>query len=722
MKTKFLLFFLASFGMLYAQNTFQKVIKNHSPAFSPFIKLSPDGKNAYVLMSDTTATLSKIDESGTISWSKRVINSSSSFINEYFPTNDGGVILLFNVFKGVDFQYAQIVRLDEQGNFVWSKKIAVADVHVSQIVEDDEGNFWVSTNKIDPTNFELQYAFILKMDKNGNFLQSKRVQLGKKRTFVWHILFDKKTNSILFDVFEDGVSSNITYGYLFSINKQMTLNWSKALQPDLSLLFWNKTESSLIFTGFVNRQPLPSSIVVGKINIADGNLIALKTSLATHFPLVSTNQNTIMIGYAQRKVFGKYDENFNPIWTKKHADCSNELSINAEIRPDGASFFVKNIQNYNGFIFGRADAQGNIANCPMKDTTPVLLKDTLFSASQTFKDFTYETSKINLISANTLFAPIDLSAEDYCPQPNATFSIPAQICENAVFQPQNILFPTAKHLWIFGALSNDFSPMLSFDKSGKGKIFHLVTVNGCSDTLSQYIHVLKAPILPKDTQTCTEKNIVLDFKNSFADTFLVNQKKIKPPLIISQSGIYNLILKNKVCKSEGNIKVDFVLPPVIDFQVDSVYCEDEPYLAQIFDYEKVIWDKNINSSTLLIRDIKEHRYEAIFKGCLVKGTLQIPRKECPLPEILFVPTIFSPNEDGINDVFKAFGNDFKLLKMEIFDRWGNHVFSSDHPEAAWDGMYRKQAAAEAVYTYYIDYQDLKRDIVRKKKGDVTLIR
>jgi gliding motility-associated-like protein len=59
---------------------------------------------------------------------------------------------------------------------------------------------------------------------------------------------------------------------------------------------------------------------------------------------------------------------------------------------------------------------------------------------------------------------------------------------------------------------------------------------------------------------------------------------------------------------------------------------------------------------------------------------------------LFIPNAFSPNADGYNDVFRPIGMGLKNYEMQIYNRWGQMVFSTDSGEA-WDG-------AEAIHGYY----------------------
>jgi len=84
---------------------------------------------------------------------------------------------------------------------------------------------------------------------------------------------------------------------------------------------------------------------------------------------------------------------------------------------------------------------------------------------------------------------------------------------------------------------------------------------------------------------------------------------------------------------------------------------------------------------------------------------------------LFVPNIFSPNDDGENDIFIARGTNVRKFKMVIYDRWGNIVFESEDIMEGWDGTFRGSKMNSAVFVYYI----LSGDEVLSK-GNVTLLR
>jgi gliding motility-associated-like protein len=94
---------------------------------------------------------------------------------------------------------------------------------------------------------------------------------------------------------------------------------------------------------------------------------------------------------------------------------------------------------------------------------------------------------------------------------------------------------------------------------------------------------------------------------------------------------------------------------------------------------------------------------------------------------LFVPNTFSPNGDGINDVFYPRGKGiYGIRNFRVFDRWGELVFEKTNfqPNDAskgWNGSLRGKLASQDVYIYTIDVI-CENNVVFSYKGNVTLIR
>lgn len=89
---------------------------------------------------------------------------------------------------------------------------------------------------------------------------------------------------------------------------------------------------------------------------------------------------------------------------------------------------------------------------------------------------------------------------------------------------------------------------------------------------------------------------------------------------------------------------------------------------------------------------------------------------------LFVPNGFTPNNDGMNDVFKARGIGITSFRMMIFNRWGEKLFETHDIDQGWDGTVNGELVMNDVYTYLIAYTDLTSPLVQYKKGVVAIVR
>ncbi|RYZ55035.1 MAG: gliding motility-associated C-terminal domain-containing protein [Sphingobacteriales bacterium] len=89
---------------------------------------------------------------------------------------------------------------------------------------------------------------------------------------------------------------------------------------------------------------------------------------------------------------------------------------------------------------------------------------------------------------------------------------------------------------------------------------------------------------------------------------------------------------------------------------------------------------------------------------------------------LFVPSAFTPNGDGTNDVFRVTNVTFqRLMEFRVFNRWGQEIYSTNDPRKGWDGTWKGVPQDMGAYQYLIRvaYPD---GYVETYKGNVTLVR
>lgn len=94
---------------------------------------------------------------------------------------------------------------------------------------------------------------------------------------------------------------------------------------------------------------------------------------------------------------------------------------------------------------------------------------------------------------------------------------------------------------------------------------------------------------------------------------------------------------------------------------------------------------------------------------------------------IFIPNTFSPNKDGVNDIFFPRGTGiFKIKDFKIFNRWGQMVFhrtnfNANDPASGWDGTFKGENVMPDVFVYIMEVV-CENNVIMQFKGDITLIR
>ncbi|MFN8154948.1 MAG: gliding motility-associated C-terminal domain-containing protein [Bacteroidia bacterium] len=88
---------------------------------------------------------------------------------------------------------------------------------------------------------------------------------------------------------------------------------------------------------------------------------------------------------------------------------------------------------------------------------------------------------------------------------------------------------------------------------------------------------------------------------------------------------------------------------------------------------------------------------------------------------LFVPTTFTPNGDGKNDLFRVRGDNIITEDMRIYDQWGTLVYSTNSAKPEWDGTVNGSTVQNGTYFYRIRITD-KNQTLKEITGPITVIK
>ncbi|MEM1215920.1 MAG: gliding motility-associated C-terminal domain-containing protein, partial [Bacteroidota bacterium] len=143
-------------------------------------------------------------------------------------------------------------------------------------------------------------------------------------------------------------------------------------------------------------------------------------------------------------------------------------------------------------------------------------------------------------------------------------------------------------------------------------------------------------------------------------------------------------------------------------------------------YPPAVWSTGEEASSLIVN--QPGTYTADFETpCGTRQqTFTVTEQRCELT--YYVPNVFSPNRDGVNDKLEFFfraNGDFQG-ELHLFDRWGNLVYqkavNSTDPPPSWDGRFRNRELPAGVYLWFFRYEIGINETSNIITGDATLIR
>ncbi len=356
------------------------------------------------------------------------------------------------------------------------------------------------------------------------------------------------------------------------------------------------------------------------------------------------------------------------------------------------------------------------------------------------------TYEVTVTSENGCSATISVDV----PNQNSNFSISSSLtddgsCINASGSVDLTITPVGSYsfLWSDGSTTEDLLNV----ESGIYEVTVTDNFNCSSSELFTIEDITTIPLILEilSQETCGGSNGSIDLTviPSSGNTFIWSNGATSEDLINIPSGVYTVTVtnaggctRNSGFNLPGTLPVEISLdaelngiisggtvtcslvintsPDMIEsifwFPVDLIECHDPKCFEQQYTIDET------TEISVIVTDTN---------GCQSSDKLML-RVDTDFE--VYIPNVFTPNEDGPNDRFTVFANDEvdEIVELEIFDRWGNCVFIKENfppnePAFGWDGDFKGTPMNPAVYAY--------RTVVRYSngeqhsfKGDVTLVR
>jgi gliding motility-associated-like protein len=190
-------------------------------------------------------------------------------------------------------------------------------------------------------------------------------------------------------------------------------------------------------------------------------------------------------------------------------------------------------------------------------------------------------------------------------------------------------------------------------------------------------------------------------------------------ILLNQAGNYTIRVKDyNNCVDSLEIPVTVYPLPTADFPSlsDTIFFEQQTTLSATQGYAEYLW--NTGETTYYITVAGEGKYSVLMQtkeGCKnIESVIMLDNYV-----LIKVPNAFTPNGDGLNDIFRPLVDTEKVKQysISIYNQWGQRIFGSVDPKTGWDG----KNGQIGVYNWVINYSN-RVGKVFQMKGNVSLIR
>jgi gliding motility-associated-like protein len=163
-------------------------------------------------------------------------------------------------------------------------------------------------------------------------------------------------------------------------------------------------------------------------------------------------------------------------------------------------------------------------------------------------------------------------------------------------------------------------------------------------------------------------------------------------------------------------------PPVKIYTPMGTYCiKGESIVLESKGANRYLWNTTEISASIKIKPNETSIYTV--KGWNEYNCLDSASIEIEVEDLVYfdIPKAFSPNGDGHNDIWtpNASGR-FEIQSFEIYNRWGEKIFSGNQQNYTWNGFYKNTLQASGVYAFTIRFK--KNRIIYERAGEVMLVR
>jgi gliding motility-associated-like protein len=757
------------YGLTGAQyKNFQKQYHPPGMAMEPFC-MAADQSGGYLLAGDfylpaannfifKTTCLLRIDGKGCVSWGKAMVSGELEVIQSILSTSDSGWLVSAFPYQSQQNNYPNfliVFKLDKSGNNEWSHSFAngtVVNNYYSAIYETGDHGFALEIGSF-PVAGNPSFISVIKIDRSGQFIWGRQLSVEPDAFYNIGAIIEK--NQFLFlsgSIYDASAPYDLIRSFLLDLNESTGQTvWSVQNDPGLSPLSFTDIhpyKNGLLINSYsanrlnhllfsdMNGNVLGSSVIdnpYGSLNGKENIVVTPDNGIYFHQSSGSQAagyKDIIMRLDSSQQIrwqydFSAVDLNFTGWFQLSTAPDFGVSGIGSGLLPNGL----------NAMTFIKLDSAGS--GCHLKETYLQLNPDhaaTLPLYWNTDIGFTMQVSEIPMAFneipfESRLFCPVYMSGCDLLKLEGS--AIVCQPGDTVLYKLHRDPDCSEPITWTFDRElvsvvdSNQSGRSFRFEKPGEYLI--KVVKSNCNEVEDSMIVSVGNDIpkinLPRDTVLCFGSTMILDAGSGYAD-YLWQDSTVRESIEVNAKGVFWVQLTGKNgCISRDTTNIHSVetlpfsfLPP------DTVICAAEPWeLHPSFSFKSYVWSTGETTRSIKISNAGLYSLKVVDgNGCEGTNTIRVETKKCPFG--IYFPNAFTPNKDGLNDIFKPvmIGRP-TVYKLIIYNRWGQQIFETTDPGKGWNGMIKNGEQESGTYIWTCSYQFYTQEKMIKK-GVFLLLR
>ena len=247
-------------------------------------------------------------------------------------------------------------------------------------------------------------------------------------------------------------------------------------------------------------------------------------------------------------------------------------------------------------------------------------------------------------------------------------------------------------------------PTLSVSQAG----YYSVSVHSgmCNYSDTVYADFGTNPIFndQPDTALCPDENLTVHYSNSNYD-YMWSDGTTENHNYFDSPGYYWVDIDNSGCIIRDYINIDYTIFNVSKLPNDTILCLDESLLVDITTPNATYaWNNGVTTPNYELNEEGLYHVDVTLNNCQWSDEIIIKKIDCEIATIM--PNVFTPNGDGINDLFiPIYLNAINSPRLTIFNRWGELVLQTNDPDIGWNGTFKNEPCSEGVYFWKLEFTD-----------------